>query len=289
MISSTFLSFSFRFFLLQILRFTMRDWLALPINANAGGSSAKNIGDSNDEAIVNDQDDYRCDSIHKNISAQAKNKGQGDELPTWLSILKLFGITYNIQKKPSRSSSASYSSIKKPREVAPKPDIIQELETDVREDEIMASDFEQHNDDQEDAVYLQRSMSSSSLASSTDTDNSTPASSEIIKSSSTSSKYYHAMAMSQTSGVKICWNHGGKRVQVTGEFDNWTASVELVQDADKPNCYLAEIPMDLSKDIEFKFIVDGEWRYANDLPHRTDWRGNINNVVYKKENLTATN
>lgn len=46
----------------------------------------------------------------------------------------------------------------------------------------------------------------------------------------------------------------------------------MVQDTENSNCHVVEIPMDLSKDIEFKFIVDGEWRYANDLPHRTDWR-----------------
>lgn len=46
----------------------------------------------------------------------------------------------------------------------------------------------------------------------------------------------------------------------------------MVQDTESPNCHVVEIPMDLSKDIEYKFIVDGEWRYASDLPHRTDWR-----------------
>ena len=46
----------------------------------------------------------------------------------------------------------------------------------------------------------------------------------------------------------------------------------MVKDTEKPDCHVVDIPMDLSKDIEFKFIVDGEWRYASDLPHRTDWR-----------------
>ncbi|CEP11343.1 hypothetical protein [Parasitella parasitica] len=266
----------------------MRDWLALPINANAGGNSAKNIGDGSDEGIILDQDDYRCDGMHKNKSIQVKNKGLGEELPTWLSVLKLFGITTDIQKKSSRSSSASPSSNKKTRE--PKPRIEQEPEIDASNDEIIANDFEQqcHNNEHDEVTHMQRTLSSSSIASSTDTDNSTPASSEIMRLS-TPSKYYHAMAMSETSNVKICWNHGGKKVQVTGEFDNWSVSVDLEQDTDKPHCHFAEVPMDLSRDIEFKFIVDGEWRYANDLPHRTDWRGNINNVVYKKENLTATN
>lgn len=37
-------------------------------------------------------------------------------------------------------------------------------------------------------------------------------------------------------------------------------------------CHVVSIPMDPSKDTEFKFIVDGEWRYAVDLPHRADGR-----------------
>lgn len=45
----------------------------------------------------------------------------------------------------------------------------------------------------------------------------------------------------------------------------------MVQDSTE-NCHVTEIPMDLTKDTEYKFIVDGEWRYASDLPHRTDWR-----------------
>lgn len=46
----------------------------------------------------------------------------------------------------------------------------------------------------------------------------------------------------------------------------------MVQDAENENNHVIYIPMDSTKDIEFKFIVDGEWKYAHDLPHRTDWR-----------------
>lgn len=50
------------------------------------------------------------------------------------------------------------------------------------------------------------------------------------------------------------------------------ASVNLVQDTKDTKRHVVQIPMDLTRDIEFKFIVDGEWRYATDLPHRKDWR-----------------
>lgn len=41
---------------------------------------------------------------------------------------------------------------------------------------------------------------------------------------------------------------------------------------DTETSHVATIIIDSTKDIEYKFIVDGEWKYALDLPHRTDWR-----------------
>jgi hypothetical protein len=47
----------------------------------------------------------------------------------------------------------------------------------------------------------------------------------------------------------------------------------MIQDTENIQRHVALIPIDASKkDIEYKFIVDGEWKYAIDLPHRTDWR-----------------
>lgn len=287
----------------------MRDWLALPLNTNAAGSSSSSSAStssakhqlSSDEGITTDEDEYRYDIIHEAASTEeelevteCQHEGQNEELSTWLSILNVFGVANKLNKKSSSSGSSLSSStssldVKKSREIIPKPEMIAAIEEDDhQEEEESDASFDNDEEEQEqEPTQLQRTLSSSSIASSTDTDNSTPASSQIMRSSSTPSKYYHTMTMSKTTNVKIRWNHGGKKVQVTGEFDNWSVSVDMVQDTENSNCHVVEIPMDLSKDIEFKFIVDGEWRYANDLPHRTDWRGNINNVVYKKENPTT--
>lgn len=43
----------------------------------------------------------------------------------------------------------------------------------------------------------------------------------------------------------------------------------MIKDTD---CHVVFLQLDRTKDNEFKFIVDGEWKYAIDLPHRTDWR-----------------
>ena len=45
----------------------------------------------------------------------------------------------------------------------------------------------------------------------------------------------------------------------------------MLQDTENLNRFSAQVSVDSTKDIEFKFIVDGEWKYASDLPHRTDW------------------
>ncbi|KAL7324740.1 hypothetical protein PS15p_209887 [Mucor circinelloides] len=221
MISSTFLSFSFRFFLLQILRFTMRDWLALPLNTNAAGSSSSSSAStssakhqlSSDEGITTDEDEYRYDIIHESASTEeelevteCQHDSQNEELSTWLSILNVFGVANKMKKRSSSSSSSLTSStssldIKKSREIIPKPEIDVAIEEDEHEQESDAG-FDDEEQEQEPA-QLQRTLSSSSIASSTDTDNSTPASSQIMRSSSTPSKYYHTMAMSNTTNVKV--------------------------------------------------------------------------------------
>jgi hypothetical protein len=74
---------------------------------------------------------------------------------------------------------------------------------------------------------------------------------------------------------------------------------------DEDSRYYANLPVSQTKDIEYKFVVDGRWCFADDLPHRADWSkfklfffiyffftrksnvslldGNINNVLYKEE------
>lgn len=53
----------------------------------------------------------------------------------------------------------------------------------------------------------------------------------------------------------------------------YIGSVDMHQDTE--NSHVVTILIDATKDIEYKFIVDGEWKYAMDLPHRTDWRKSL--------------
>lgn len=68
--STSFLSFSLRFIILQVLRFTMRDWLALPITDTTNN---ENNDREEEEAIT----------------------------PSWFTILNVFSIAKKIKEKAS--------------------------------------------------------------------------------------------------------------------------------------------------------------------------------------------
>ena len=76
--------------------------------------------------------------------------------------------------------------------------------------------------------------------------------------------------------VMFRWTHGGQRVAITGTFNNWASSgipmvrsgEEFYQVVDVPKCV-----------HQYKFLVDGEWKYSLDQPVLQDVAGNINNVV----------
>ncbi|KAJ3255728.1 hypothetical protein HK103_006095 [Boothiomyces macroporosus] len=65
------------------------------------------------------------------------------------------------------------------------------------------------------------------------------------------------------------------KVIVTGDFDNWSQSVELVP---VDGVFEAEIPAGV-----FKFVVDGEWKVSQDYEVVTDEQGNQNNILRPEE------
>lgn len=76
------------------------------------------------------------------------------------------------------------------------------------------------------------------------------------------------------------WKHGGNRVFITGDFDNWSACKHEMSRIPKTNDFVAIIDIDCTKQHDFKFIVDGEWKFNWDLETRYDEHGNINNFIY---------
>ncbi|KAG2233490.1 hypothetical protein INT48_003196 [Thamnidium elegans] len=91
----------------------------------------------------------------------------------------------------------------------------------------------------------------------------------------------------QLSSKKFVWPYGGTDVKLTGIFDNWQASIQMTPvNISNLNDNIFQVivkGLDLSKDIQFKFVVDGEWCYDMRRPHVTEASGNINNIIYAEK------
>eukprot|EP00238_Polyblepharides_amylifera_P013974 CAMPEP_0196575652 /NCGR_PEP_ID=MMETSP1081-20130531/5082_1 /TAXON_ID=36882 /ORGANISM="Pyramimonas amylifera, Strain CCMP720" /LENGTH=226 /DNA_ID=CAMNT_0041894017 /DNA_START=384 /DNA_END=1064 /DNA_ORIENTATION=- len=85
----------------------------------------------------------------------------------------------------------------------------------------------------------------------------------------------------------ITWSHGGNNIEVQGSFDNWESRQSLHRHGKDFNL----VKMLLPGVYQYKFIVDGEWKYAPDQPAMYDEMGNVNNVLevqeYIPENLDS--
>lgn len=85
----------------------------------------------------------------------------------------------------------------------------------------------------------------------------------------------------------ISWAHGGNSVEVQGSFDNWSSRAPLHQHGKE----FTLVKMLMPGVYQYKFIVDGEWKYAPDQPAMYDEMGNVNNVLevqeYIPENLDS--
>eukprot|EP00270_Netrium_digitus_P004255 TRINITY_DN15224_c0_g2_i8.p1 TRINITY_DN15224_c0_g2~~TRINITY_DN15224_c0_g2_i8.p1 ORF type:complete len:576 (-),score=126.35 TRINITY_DN15224_c0_g2_i8:717-2444(-) len=81
-----------------------------------------------------------------------------------------------------------------------------------------------------------------------------------------------------THSVQFVWNHGGREVLVVGEFlGGWKVPIPALH-VGGPK-FAVDLRLPQGKYC-YKFIVDGQWRHAVDLPTERDEWGNTNNVVH---------
>ena len=73
------------------------------------------------------------------------------------------------------------------------------------------------------------------------------------------------------------WRHPANDVIVTGEFDNWSKSLKLINE---DFIHSVKVEIDSQKKQLFKFVVDGVWRCSLDFETEIDEIGNYNNVIY---------
>ncbi|RRT67829.1 hypothetical protein B296_00015371 [Ensete ventricosum] len=80
----------------------------------------------------------------------------------------------------------------------------------------------------------------------------------------------------------ITWSHGGKEIFVEGSGDNWkTVVVELAPISS--SLILIPIP---SGFYHRRFIIDGDWRYGDEVPWTDADMGNVHNILYLKAFVT---
>ena len=68
---------------------------------------------------------------------------------------------------------------------------------------------------------------------------------------------------------------GGSHVEVEGSFDNWSIR-QLLQQSGKDFTIIKLLPPGV---YQYKFIVDGIWRYDVNQACMYDEMGNVNNVI----------
>ncbi|XP_058070577.1 SNF1-related protein kinase regulatory subunit beta-2 [Magnolia sinica] len=86
---------------------------------------------------------------------------------------------------------------------------------------------------------------------------------------------YEDMICEQGIPTMITWSYGGKEVAVEGSWDNWKTKKPL-QRSGKDFTIMKVLP---SGFYQYRFVVDGEWRHAPDLPWMRDDLGNAYNIL----------
>jgi hypothetical protein len=71
------------------------------------------------------------------------------------------------------------------------------------------------------------------------------------------------------------WNFGGKSIYLTGNWDGWRKQIPLRKSG---NEFITILPLPLGR-FQYKFTVDGEWKYAPNQKIEKDFLGNLNNYI----------
>ncbi|KAK9051836.1 hypothetical protein SSX86_028464 [Deinandra increscens subsp. villosa] len=93
------------------------------------------------------------------------------------------------------------------------------------------------------------------------------------------SSTYEDMMTEQGIPTMITWSYDGKDVAVEGSWDNWKTRKPL-QRSGKDFIILKILPSGV---YQYRFVVDGQWRYSPDVPWTQDETGNTYNILDLQE------
>ncbi|KAI5671260.1 hypothetical protein M9H77_11624 [Catharanthus roseus] len=86
---------------------------------------------------------------------------------------------------------------------------------------------------------------------------------------------YEDMYYEQGIPTMITWSYDGKDVAVEGSWDNWKTRT-LLEKSGKDFTIMKVLPSGV---YQYRFIVDGQWRYAPDMPWIQDEAGSTYNIL----------
>ncbi|KAK9133973.1 hypothetical protein Scep_013501 [Stephania cephalantha] len=86
---------------------------------------------------------------------------------------------------------------------------------------------------------------------------------------------YEDMFCEQGIPTMITWSYGGKEVAVEGSWDDWKTKKPL-QKSGKDFTIMKVLPSGV---YQYRFLVDGQWTYAPDLPCCHDDTGTVYNIL----------
>ncbi|KAL2473518.1 5'-AMP-activated protein kinase beta-2 subunit protein [Forsythia ovata] len=86
---------------------------------------------------------------------------------------------------------------------------------------------------------------------------------------------YEDVCNEQGIPTMITWSFDGKEVAVEGSWDDWKTRKPL-QRSGKDFTIMKVLPSGV---YQYRFIVDGQWRYSPDLPWAQDESGNAYNIL----------
>lgn len=76
--------------------------------------------------------------------------------------------------------------------------------------------------------------------------------------------------------IVFTWNFGGQEAYLVGSFTGWTERLLMKKVGGNEFSLLHPLERGVH---QYKFIVDGNWRFAGDQPTMRDNQGNINNFI----------
>ncbi|KAH7665151.1 5'-AMP-activated protein kinase regulatory beta subunit protein [Dioscorea alata] len=90
-------------------------------------------------------------------------------------------------------------------------------------------------------------------------------------------RFEHHECFEEEQGIPtmIMWSNGGKDVAVEGSWDDWKSKKKL-QKSGKDFTIMKVLPSGV---YHYRFLVDGEWKHAPDVPLMIDETGNVYNIL----------